>query len=312
MRLSATLSAVFHVAIFVLAMTTFVNRAEFSFDVPPNVPVELLTIADITNVSAAIEETEEEPILEEEVVEEEIIEEQPPEPQEMASLPDPVLELPEPEAEFLPEEDEEPEIIEEIEEVVEEETPPPPPATAPATRPIMRPQPPERTNEFDFAAAEALIDLTPREEEEPSFDLDSLDIGEGGIVQTADEARSRVGLGTGLTMSQSQAVKTQVEYCWILPTGVPTPEDKVVNIYVRFNRDGRLAGQPEILESIRVRTDRHFRTVAESAVRALIACETGTRFDGSPRVGYDFPPDQYEEWREYTFTFDLASAMGLR
>ena len=311
MRLSAVLSALFHVGIVVFAMTTFARPQRFEFDAPANIPVELLTLSDITNVSAAVEQTDEEIEIEDEVVEEQPEPEPEPEPvpQQVAALPDPVLELPEPEAEFLPEEDAEPEPEPEVIEPEPEPEPvaaPPPPAVQPS----VRPQPPERDQGFNFDQAAALIDRAPREEE-PDF-FENLEIGDQSNIETAERARDRVGLGTGLTMSQTQAVKQQVEACWVLPTGVPTPEDKVVNVFVRFNRDGTLASQPEVLESIRIRTDRHFRTVAESAVRALIACESGSRFDGSLRAGYDFPADRYDEWREYTFTFDLATAMGLR
>jgi len=308
MRLSAVLSALFHVGIVVFAMTSFARPQRFEFETPANIPVELLTLSDITNVSAAVEQSDEEIEIEEEVAEEQPEPEPEPEPvpQQVAALPDPVLELPEPEAEFLPEEDAEPEPEPELEpEVVEPEPEPEPEPVAappPAVQPSVRPQPPERAQNFDFAAAAATIDLAPREEE-PEFDLDSLNIGDDTNVQTAERSRSAVGLGTGLTISQVDALKANIEACWVVPSGALDAENLQINLRVHFNPDATVR-QVEILDSIRYNTDSFYRAATDSARRAVIQCQSGTRFDGSFRQGYDLPRDQYDTWRTVRLTFD--------
>jgi outer membrane biosynthesis protein TonB len=257
-------------------------------------------VSDITNVSAAVEETDEEqPPTEEEVVEEQT--EPEPQPQQTAALPDPVLELPEPEAEFLPEEDAEPEP--EPEEVAEEPEPEPEPqAPPPNVQPSVRPQPPERRNEFDFDQAAALIDRAPREEE-PEFDLENLDLGDQTNVQTADEARSAVGLGTGLTISQMDALKSDIQRCWNVPAGARDAENLRIELRVHFNPDGTVR-RVEVLDTIRYNTDSFYRAAADSARRAVERCQNGTRFDGSYRQGYDLPREQYDTWRTVRLTFD--------
>lgn len=300
MRLSALLSALLHVALLAAIMTTFARSSRFDFVATPNIPVELLTLGDVTNVSAAIERTEEEPPVEEEVIED--LPEPEPEPQQMAALPDSVMELPPPEAEFLPDETTEPEPEPEPEVVEPEPEPEPEPVAAPAVRPNVRPQPPERRQEFSFDQAAALIDRAPREEE-PEFDLNNLDLGDTTNVQTADQSRSAVGLGTGLTISQTDALKANIEACWVVPAGAPDAENLQINLRVQFNPDATVR-QVEILDTIRYNTDGFFRAAADSARRAVIQCQNGTRFDGSYRQGYDLPRDQYETWRTVRLTFD--------
>lgn len=297
MRLSALLSALLHVVLLAAIMTTFARSSRFDVSVPENIPVELLTLGDFTNVSAAVERTEEVPPAEEEVVEEQP--EPEPQPQQMAALPDPVMELPPPEAEFLPDETTEPEPEPEPE-VVEPE-PEPEPVAAPAVRPNVRPQPPEREQEFSFDQAAALIDRAPREQ--PEFDLSNLEIGDQTNVETADRARSAVGLGTGLTISQEDALKADIQRCWIVPAGARDAENLQIELRVHFNPDGTVR-QVEILDSIRYNTDGFYRAAADSARRAVIQCQNGTRFDGSYRQGYDMPRDQYDTWRTVRLTFD--------
>lgn len=298
MRLSAVFSALFHIAIIVAAMTTFARPQRFDLDVPPNIPVELLTVSDVTNVSAAIEETEEEPPAEEEEVVEEQETEPQPQPQQVAELPDPVIEAPEPEAEFLPEEDAEPEPEPEDVEPEPEVAAAPPPNV----RPNVRPQPPERREEFSFDQAAALIDRAPREEE-PEFDLENLEIGDATNVETADRRRSAIGPGTGLTISQMDSLKYDVQRCWNVPAGALDAENLQIELRVHFNPDGTVR-RTEVMDTIRYNTDGFYRAAADSARRAVERCQTGTRFDGTVRQGYDLPREQYETWRTVRLIFD--------
>jgi len=301
MRLSAVISALFHATIIGLAMTTFAKRAQFDLEVPENIPVELLTLADITNVSAAIAEENVPEAVEEEIMEEAEPEPEP-EPQQVAALPDPVLELPEPEAEFLPDDstpEPEPEIIE------AEPEPEPVPPPAPTVRPRVRPEPPERREEFDFAAAEALIDLTP-EEEETAFSLEDLQIGDEQQVQTAERSRQAVGLGTGLTISQTDALRAAISDCWVPPAGAVNAENLQIELRVRFNPDATVR-DVDIIDFLRYNSDNFYKAAADSARRAVRQCENGTRFDGSYRQGYDLPRDQYDTWRTVRLTFDPSN-----
>jgi len=72
---------------------------------------------------------------------------------------------------------------------------------------------------------------------------------------------------------------------------------------VQFNPDGTVR-EVEIMNGVRYNTDSFYRAAADSARRAVIQCQNGTRFDGSVRQGYDLPANEYENWRSVHLTFD--------
>ena len=95
-------------------------------------------------------------------------------------------------------------------------------------------------------------------------------------------------------------VKEQVAPCWSIPGGVEDVHEITVDVQIRLNTDGTLRGAPRVLDAARMRTDRSFRVIAESAVRAL----------QNPRCRLKLPYDQYELWKDITFNFDPGEALG--
>lgn len=94
-------------------------------------------------------------------------------------------------------------------------------------------------------------------------------------------------------------VKQQLAPCWSIPGGVKDAYSVKVAVQIRLNIDGSLRGAPRVVDTNRMRTDRSFRAVAESAVRALHKC--------SP---LKLPYDQYNLWQNITFNFDPSEALG--
>jgi colicin import membrane protein len=94
-------------------------------------------------------------------------------------------------------------------------------------------------------------------------------------------------------------VKQQLAPCWSIPGGVKDAYSVKVAVEIRLNTNGTLRGPPRVLDTNRMRTDRSFRAVAESAVRALHKC--------SP---LKLPYDQYNLWQNITFNFDPSEALG--
>lgn len=295
MRLSVILSALLHVAFVAATMVVLADPTRFDVDVPVNIPVELLTIDDVTNIAAARQELEiEEPVEEEELV----VEETPPEPEprQVASLPEPEPVLEEIAPEYDPFSVPDPDVVE-----AEPEPATPPPPDLGSVRQQMRPEPPNR--DFDFGAAAALIDLTPQEEEEPSFDLDSFEVTGSRIARVDEEDRRAVGLGTGLTISEEDALKYQIQECWNVPAGARDAENLIIELRLFLNPDGTVQ-RTEILNQGRYRSDGFYRAAVDSAVRAVERCQTGSNFDGTFRRGYSLPRDRYDEWRTIGLTFD--------
>jgi hypothetical protein len=96
-------------------------------------------------------------------------------------------------------------------------------------------------------------------------------------------------------------VKEQVAPCWSIPGGVEDVHKIKVAVQIRLNTDGTLRGAPRVVDGARMRADRSFRVIAESAVRALL----------NPRCRpLKLPYDQYEIWKDITFNFDPGEALG--
>jgi hypothetical protein len=96
-------------------------------------------------------------------------------------------------------------------------------------------------------------------------------------------------------------VKQQLAPCWSIPGGVKDAYSVRVAVQIRLNINGSLRGAPIVVDTNRMRTDRAFRAVAESAVRALL----------NPRCSpLKLPYDQYDMWQNITFNFDPSDALG--
>ncbi|PHQ72295.1 MAG: hypothetical protein COB93_00795 [Sneathiella sp.] len=95
-----------------------------------------------------------------------------------------------------------------------------------------------------------------------------------------------------MTLSEEDALRQQVQKCWIVPIGAADAGDLVVSIRMRFNQDGTLNGYPEIIMDGGFKSEFH-RVAAESAKRAVLKC-----------APYKLPLEKYESWREVKMNFD--------
>lgn len=100
-------------------------------------------------------------------------------------------------------------------------------------------------------------------------------------------------ISSALNMSEMDAVRNQVMGCWLEPTGLREGEKMVVEIRVVVNSD-RTVQRAEIVDKARMRRDSFYRTLGESAIRALY----------NPRCSpLLLPPNKYNTWRVTTFRF---------
>jgi hypothetical protein len=102
--------------------------------------------------------------------------------------------------------------------------------------------------------------------------------------------------GTRLTASELHTFTRQIEKCWNVPIGARDSEELVVDIRIQVNRD-RTVKNTVIVDSARMATDIYFRTMAESAMRAVMNANC------SP---LKLPPEKYDVWKEITLTFDAS------
>lgn len=132
-------------------------------------------------------------------------------------------------------------------------------------------------------------DLTPQERPPPRpvpQDADTAD--------SPNEVRRALGAGRDNTASLKDALNSYLRNCWRAPVDMPNPEELVVRVRIRLNRDGTLAATPQVLDGALESGNPFLRAAAVNARTAVFECEP-----------YGFLPiDRYEEWREIDLNFD--------
>lgn len=99
--------------------------------------------------------------------------------------------------------------------------------------------------------------------------------------------------GDRLSLSEIDAIRSQVASCWNVPAGLQNAENLKVEVRVHVEPDGRVK-KVDILSMGRM-GDPLFRAAAESAVRALL----------NPRCSpLKIPLNKYNEWKTFRITFD--------
>ena len=105
---------------------------------------------------------------------------------------------------------------------------------------------------------------------------------------------------SNLTINEIDLLKQQLYGCWTVPAGAKGAKDMEVKVRVWVNPD-RTVNNARILDTNRMQSDPYFRSVAESALRAVLnpACNS-----------LKLPPDKYEIWKKFVFKFELEWMLG--
>lgn len=271
-------SLLLHAGIIGATLFTFAHKLDISQESAPVVPVELVTVANKTNLIATVKSPPKADPKEEETT--------PPQPQKLDTPPP----QPEPKAEKL---DVAPEPKHE----------PPPPEVAPEPAP----KPPAPLPKVKPApASEAKAD-TPKKEE---FDinkitalLDKRDAAKASSPKgkTADKTVKGFGPQTAMTMDLQDSLRSQIQQCWSPPVGAPHPEELVVEFELFLKPDGSVAQPPQLSGESEsgVSRDSFTRAAAEAARRAIYTC-----------APYKLPRDRYGQWQDITLTFDPRQMVG--
>ena len=104
---------------------------------------------------------------------------------------------------------------------------------------------------------------------------------------------------SGLSLSEEDALKAQIFGCWSIPLGLPYNENLLVRIKLQLNPDGTVT-QSEILDHARMNKPGQgfYKVLAESALRAIKLCQP-------LRV----PTTGYEKWKELQLNFDAREML---
>jgi len=264
MKLGLPISLLLHVSVFG-GITLFSAEAE-PLGEAKVIPVEILTVAPETNVSAAIKRPKPKPI----------------EPQpEVMTTPTPMENAAEeaPEVKVAPKELPVEKIAEIIPEVSEHDEPTPIDDADPT------PEPPS----FDLDALSGLIDKT--RETAPEVNQQIALQNESAQFRYEEAARRAEGEGSGLSATEADLVANAMYKCWRMPAAAQDAENLRVRLRVKLVIGGHVESVTLIDQaaSHRLSPGNTYWEIAErSAISAVNKC-----------APYDFlPAERYGVWRE--------------
>lgn len=101
--------------------------------------------------------------------------------------------------------------------------------------------------------------------------------------------------GQPLSMSELDAIRSQISKCWNAPAGAKDVQNLQVTLHVRMAEDGTVLEVGLADESkARYGSDSYYRAAADSAMRAMRLC--------SPLK--NLPADKFQTWQDMLLTFD--------
>jgi hypothetical protein len=259
-------SGALHAVVIAAASFAWPHAFELSEEPSDIIPVELMTVADVTNVQpkVVVPPRETQPL-----------EIPPPAPPPVP--PPPPLE----EIEVAPDEEKAPPPPEpkQLAEVAK----PPPAPPLPRQRPRPTPPPPQFSVDSVLALLDSRAPKAPTPPEAPVAEVPTKGLG----AQNAS------------TLDLRDALLAQIRECWNVPVGAPTPEKLIVQVRVFLARDGSLAQPPSLEPSTRAAaaSNPYMRTAAEAALRAVNVCEPykllpADRYDAWREIVMTFDPSR--------------------
>ena len=174
-------------------------------------------------------------------------------------------------------------------------------ARRPAPKPLARPQ---SKAKFDPSRISALLDKTPQKQAPPSAPEEEKKKRTVDDIKIKSRAQP-LKLASAPTISEIDFIRRQLLDCWYLPGGAKDLQDMRVTIRVELNSDGTLVRPPVVVDRIGrgATSAAFFRTFEESALRAVRACT-------DPKDPLQLPPGEANKWRDLEFTFDPRDMLG--
>ena len=284
MNRSIIISSVFHALLIIITAMSLPFLSKKPLDIPPIVSVELIQIAEKTNVPFAPKAKK---IIEKVKEKEKLVSEQAP-PKKVKKTKTKTVVSPDqnnkkienqtPEAIPLPDK-----TVKKIKTKEEKKQNP-----EKVDKEVKQVSEFEKKDLFDPNNIAALIDKSKEETAEVKKKNNDI---------TQDQERNIE--NTGLTLSEEDALKAQIFGCWSIPLGLPYNENLLVRIKLKLKPDGSVT-KTEILDHARMNKPGQgfYKVLAESALRAVKLCQP-------LRV----PTTGYERWKELQLNFDAREML---
>lgn len=284
MNRSIIISSVFHALLIIITAMSLPFLSKKPLDIPPIVSVELIQIAEKTNIPFAPKAKK---IIEKVKEKEKLVSEQAP-PKKVKKTKTKTVVSPDqnnkkienqtPEAIPLPDK-----TVKKIKTKEEKKQNP-----EKVDKEVKQVSEFEKKDLFDPNNIAALIDKSKEETAEVIKKNNDI---------TQDQERNIE--NTGLTLSEEDALKAQIFGCWSIPLGLPYNENLLVRIKLKLKPDGSVT-KTEILDHARMNKPGQgfYKVLAESALRAVKLCQP-------LRV----PTTGYERWKELQLNFDAREML---
>ena len=253
MTRSIFLSLIFHSVMIVVTALTLPFMKRVPIDLPPILSVDLIQIADKTNIPFAAKAAKTlEKIKKKE--EERVVSEQAPPTEKKKEKPDRIplpADLDKEKKKLVKKKQNPEEVKEQVRQASEF----------------------EKKELFDPNQIAALIDKSKEETAQTLKKNEKL-----------TQSNVKSSFASSLTLSQEDALKAQIFGCWSLPLGLPYQENLLVRIKLRLKPDGTVL-RSEILDHARMNKpgQSFYKVLAESALRAIRICQPLR----VPPTGYD-------------------------
>ena len=144
---------------------------------------------------------------------------------------------------------------------------------------------------------------TPVQKNVPKEDVSDLI---SGVLSGIEGGKTTENIGEKLTVSETDFIATTVRKYWNLDAGIDGVENMVVDLRVSLNRDGSVS-DIEFLNKNRYNQDSSFRSVAESAKRAVLVCEKMEVESPFKKLAMKYP-NNYSQWQKLQLSFNPLDA----
>ena len=121
----------------------------------------------------------------------------------------------------------------------------------------------------------------------------------GQEVQEGIEGGTEGSLMQPLTISEKDLIANKLRSCWNVDAGLSGIENMIVEIRAYVNRDGSIRD----VKILNMRSDEAFRSVAESARRAIYIC-ADLKEESPFKMLADKRGDSYQSWKEIFVRFN--------
>ena len=176
----------------------------------------------------------------------------------------------------------------------EKKTPKAEPKQAPKTEPVKE-QPKKKKSDGLKSLLASVEDI--KKNARPSTKVQ--DVQETGQeVQDGIEGGTEGSLMQPLTISEKDLIANKLRSCWNVDAGLNGIENMIVEVRAYVNKDGSIRD----VKILNMRSDPAFRSVAESARRAIYICENTE--DSPFKMLAEKRGDSYQGWKEIFVRFN--------